>query len=1054
MILCALGATSAFADDAKLAGMKFFEQKVRPVLAEHCYKCHGPDKHKADLRVDGLDTILRGGKSGPVIVPGEPNQSLLIQAVRHDHADLKMPKDGDKLPDAKIDALIKWVKMGAPWPGAEPGKRGDMFTAEDRAWWAIQPVNKPAVPKVNDQGWSRNAIDPFVFRKLSENKLSPAGEAGRVALIRRVSFDLIGLPPTPEQIDAFVKDTSADAYEKVVDRLLASPHYGERWARHWLDLVRYADSDGYRADGFRPDIWRYRDYVVRSFNQDKPYDQFVTEQLAGDEVAPEDPDALIATGYMRLGVYEWNQRDCYTQQNIMLDDMTAVTSDVFLGLSMECAHCHNHKFDPILQKDYYRLRAFFEPVIWRDDVAPVTPQRRKEYEAKLAEWEQKTQEIRDQIAEIEAPYRAKATKNMLDYFTEELQAMWRKPAEERTPYEEQLAYLIDRQVVDAVDKALRRIKGENKEKLDALGEQLKEFDKLKPAPLPPAMTASDVGVQAPPTRIEGDRTKRVIEPGFLSLLDPEPAEIATLEGRDDTTGRRTTLARWITNPDNPLTARVLVNRIWQQHFGRGIVATPSEFGKLGEPPTHPELLDYLASTFIENGWSIKKLHRLIVTSATYRQTADRPTNEHARRVDPANTLLWRMNTRRLDSEQARDAMIAAAGELDDKFGGPTVSGGTPRRSIYVRVKRLNPDPVLAAFDAPSGLNSESTRNVTTTARQALLMINGDWPLKRAKTLARTVRSAHPGDPAAQVDMAYRLTTGRVAETHERESAIAFLQSQAEVIADREAAPPTFGLKPFPERKTTAAMFRNGAMEDRFHLKDSKPLPTGDFTIEAYVKLDSLYPDASVRAIVSQWDADSQAPGWLLGVTSEKSRYTPRNLIVQFVGDAKGDRRIYEVLASGLHLELNRPYYVAFSIDIDDTTPAGITFYLKDLSDPDSPTQVAHVPHQAIGHYHSDRPLTIGGRHGRLNAGWDGLIDEVRLTASVLPEAQLLINSEAEVPQTVGHWKFETNAVLQDSSAHGNHLQPGPKIDHSNADEAALVDFCQLLLNSSEFLYLQ
>ncbi|MBI1370043.1 MAG: DUF1549 domain-containing protein [Planctomycetes bacterium] len=1050
-VLTLLGAAAVRAEPTA-EQIKFFENEVRPLLADNCYECHGPDKKRNGLRLDSLAGMINGGKNGPVIVPGDPDKSEMIRAIRHVDADLQMPKDKPKLSDAQIQTLVRWVKIGAPWPGAGPIRPGPQFTEQDRAWWAIQPVRKAEPPEMDDHGWSRNPIDRFVYQKLIDNGLTPAKSADRAALIRRVTFDLTGLPPTMAEIDAFVEDTSPNAYEKVVNRLLASPQYGERMARQWLDLVRYADSDGYRADGYRPDIWRYRDYVVRSFNADKPYDQFVREQIAGDEIAPDDPDALVATGYLRLGVYEWNQRDCYLQENTILDDITAVTSDVFLGLSMGCARCHNHKFDPILHEDYYRLRAFFEPVVWRDDVAPVTPAEKKKHDAKLAAWNEKTASLRAELEPLERKYDDKAAHTAVIKFTEELQAMWKKPEAERTPFEKQMCYLIGRQV----DYERERVKwgDEDKKKRDEINAKLKEFDELKPGELPSAMTATDIGPSAPPTTIPGDKRNRVIEPGFISILDPEPAAIHP-PSTGASTGRRTALANWIADAKNPLTARVIVNRIWQEHFGQGLVITPSELGKLGEPPSHPELLDWLAATFIEHNWSLKDLHRLIVLSATYQQTAERDTPDLAARIDPSNRLLWRMNTRRLEAEQVRDAILMVSGSLSEDMGGRSVSGNEPRRSLYVQNRRLTPDELLNAFDGADGLGSTPTRNVTTTASQALLMLNGDWPIKQAAALAERVSKAHPGDRAAQVDLAYRLAYGRSATTDERKIGVAFINQQTDVITDRKVKASTYVVKPFPGESTQAIVIRNGMAEDRFEVPYDPTLPSKELTVEAVVQLDSLYENAAVRIIASQWNGDNGEPGWSLGVTSEKSAYTPRNLIVQIVGQTGKGERKYEVLASGLHLELGRPYYVGFAFDPNDASAGGVTFYLRDLSDPTFEMQTAHVEHKVIGGYTSKSPLIVGGRNGRSSSGWDGLIDEVRISNRVLGADELLNASAHSRPDTVAYWRFENKpGVLKDESGHDRTLAPGYQGSDPHASDAALVDFCHVLLNSSEFVYVE
>jgi hypothetical protein len=763
------------------AQVKFFETEVRPLLAENCLKCHGEAKHKGGLRLDSRASALEGGDSGPAVVPGKCDESLLVEAINY--GGLQMPPTG-QLKDEQRAVLIRWIEMGAPWPdsgGAAPGpvaKAPDppKITAEDRAFWSFQPVKNPVVPAVADAGWARTPIDRFLLARLEAEGLTPAPEADRRTLIRRATFDLHGLPPTPEEVDAFVADDSPRAYEALVDRLLASPRYGERWARHWLDLVRYAESDGYRQDAYRPDAWRYRDYVIRSLNDDTPYDRFVTEQLAGDELAPGDPEMMVATGFLRLWSYEFNQRDVRAQRAAILNDITDVTSDVFLGLGMGCARCHDHKFDPILQRDYYRLQAFFTPLLPRDDLPLASAREAAAYQQKLEVWEAKTAAIRDQIAAIERPHLDNAARGAIDKFPEEIQAVLRKPASRRTPDEHLIYELAYRQITEEHAKIADLIKGEEKTRWEALRKQLAQFDRDRPAPLPRAFTVSDVGSTAPPTVIPGDRAQEEIEPGFLTLLDPKPAPIAKRPTAANSTGRRTALARWLFRPDNPLTARVLANRIWQYHFGRGLVATSSDFGRLGDRPSHPELLDWLATQLVTGGWSLKPVHRLIMTSAAYRQSALRPAPEVARLKDPDNRLLWRRNTRRLEVEPIRDAMLAASGELDLRSGGPGVEPSQPRRTTYTKVIRNTRDPLLDAFDAPDGSITTPLRNVTTTPTQALLMINGPWTLARAKAFADRLRR-EASDVPQRIDLAYHLAYGRPPEPTERAEAEAFLQTQ-------------------------------------------------------------------------------------------------------------------------------------------------------------------------------------------------------------------------------------------------------------------------------------
>jgi hypothetical protein len=770
-------------------GLRFYDQEVRPILAASCFKCHSHEakKAKGGLVVDSLGGLLKGGDTGPAIVPGAPAKSLLIRAVRHVDDDLKMPQGGKKLSDQQIDRLVRWVKMGAPAPAADKAvKARGKISDEDRAWWAFQPVREPPIPKVTN-AWCRNAIDRFIYAKLTAEGLQPSPQADRMALCRRVTFDVTGLPPTPAEVDAFLADQAPGAYERLVDRLLASPRYGEHWARHWLDLARYAESDGFRADGYRPSAWRYRDYVIRAFNQDKPYDRFVLEQLAGDEIAPDDPAALAATAFLRHTIYEFNQVDCRSQWADMLNDLTDVTGDVFLAMGMGCARCHDHKFDPILQKDYYSLQAFFAAFVPHDDVPLATHKERADYQARLAKWKSLTADLRKQIDHVEAKARQSGERRAHKRFPPEIQAILDKPARARTPLEEQLYCLAYRQVDFEYTRVDTRMKKEEIKEVAALRKKLAAFDASKPAPLPAAMTVTDVGPTAPPTFIPR-KGKQPIEPAFPEVLGEKPPVIAPPPAAPHSTGRRTALARWLTRPDNPLTTRVIVNRIWQYHFGRGLVATSSDFGRLGEKPSHPELLDWLAVRFVKDGWSFKKMHRLILTSATYQQSALAPAPAIALKKDPENRLVWRGSTRRLDAEQIRDAILAATGELDLHMGGPGVPASTPRRSIYAKVMRNTHDPLLDVFDAPEGFTSTAQRNVTTTPTQALLLFNGKQLQQRARAFAQRLARQCPGSPEEQIAAAYRLAYGRPPEPAERAKALEFLSDQARHIKPRTGSP--------------------------------------------------------------------------------------------------------------------------------------------------------------------------------------------------------------------------------------------------------------------------
>lgn len=761
---------------------KYFEEQIRPVLATHCYKCHGAEKQKGELRLDSRAAILAGGESGPAMVLGKPDESLLVDAINHQS--FEMPPDG-KLPEKEIAALTQWVRAGAPWPGEKAGAavvKREKITDEDRKFWSFQPVQRVAPPKLENDTWSRNAIDPFILSRLKAENLEPAPEATPAALVRRLYFDLIGLPPSAAELDAYLKDESPTKYEQLVDTLLASPRYGERWARHWLDLVRYADSDGYKQDSYRPHAWQYRDYVIRSFNDNKPYDQFIREQLAGDEIAPDNPEVLAATGYLRLGIYEYNAKDARTQWDFILNEVTDVTSDVFLGMGLGCARCHDHKFDPLLQADYYRLRAFFTPMRLRDDVPLATPEVRAEHAAKLAAWEEQAAPIRKQLAEMEDERLNSAAEDEINRFPADIQAMIRKTPADRAPLEHQLAELALRQAEERRRlvnfEAIFKSKPEELARWKELRNQLKELTASKPADLPAAYTVTDVGPVAPPNALPASRRGDAadIAPGYLTILDANPAVIPPVATNSETTGRRTALAQWMTRPDNQLTTRVIVNRVWQQHFGRGLVATSSDFGNLGERPSHPELLDYLTTQFVDGGWRLKELHRLLVLSATYRQTALQPISEHAKVIDPTNRLLWRMNTRRLEAEQIRDAMLATSGDLVTAAGGEGVEASQPKRSIYTKVMRNKKDPLLEVFDVADGLLSTPQRNVTTTATQALLMINSDLTLKRATAWAdRLQKESFDGD-GQLVESAYRSAFGRSPTDSEANAAVHFLNT--------------------------------------------------------------------------------------------------------------------------------------------------------------------------------------------------------------------------------------------------------------------------------------
>ncbi len=691
--------------------------------------------------------------------------------------------------------------------------RADAFAAKDRAYWALQPVRRPALPIVRNAAWVRGAIDAFVLARLEADGIQPAPPADRRTLIRRAYFDLHGLPPTAEQVDEFLADRRPDAYERLIEGLLASPRYGERWARHWLDLVRYAESDGYNQDAERPHAWRYRDWVVAALNADQPYDRFVAEQVAGDELAPEDPQALAATGFLRHWPYEYNQRHVPQQRMHILNDLTDVTGQVFLGLTIGCARCHDHKFDPILQRDYFRLQAFFAPLVDRDVVA-APPAQRQEHERRLAAWQAATRDVRQQIADLEAPYRQRERRQRMSVFPKETQAIIDKPQAQQSPWERQIAALAEKQLVIAPADCEKLLKGNDRQRWEALRKQLSQFEAQRPAGLPVVMTVADVGPEAPPTVIpgEGDEQKlgETIAPGFLTILEAGPA---TLRRTAHGTGRRTALARWLTDEANPLVARVMVNRLWHHHFRRGLVATPNDLGRQGDSLTHPELLDWLASELVAHQWGLKHLHRLMMTSAAYRQASAVSPSAAARSADPENKLLWRMRSGRLEAEAIRDSLLAASGELNASMGGASVYPDLPpaisvrhewkptasaaernRRMVYMFVKRNLLHPLMESFDMPDPHESCARRQVTTTAPQALLLLNGEWALDRAAALAgRVWREAEDeeaglvGKGGLLVAHAYRQAFSRPASADELALGVRFLDRQSSIIAGRLSA---------------------------------------------------------------------------------------------------------------------------------------------------------------------------------------------------------------------------------------------------------------------------
>jgi hypothetical protein len=689
----------------------------------------------------------------------------------------------------------------------------DAFTPSQRSFWAFQPVKKSPVPAVKNEQWAKTPIDSFVLAKLEEAGLQPNPPADRLTLLRRATIDMTGLPPTQEEIQQFLSDNSPNAWEKVVDRLLASPAYGERWARHWLDVARYADSNGFKADETRPNIWRYRDYVIDAFNSDKPYDRFIKEQIAGDELYPGDPDALVAMGFNRNWIDETNAAALFTRRQETLDDMTTATGEAFLGLTFGCARCHNHKFDPILQKDYYRLQAFFSNTSFGDGPLPLKdPVARQKYDAQKALWEEKTKDIRAEMNKLLEPLRAAKLESGAHTFEEEVKTAIMMDPAKRDPWQAMLFHTAEPRVTfdeEPDARTLRSLKGDDGKRYAELKKQLAEFDSLRPAKLPEGQFMVDIGSKAPLTfvlrggnfALKGDE----VQPGFLSILDPTDAKVTALP---NSTGRRSALANWLTDPKNPLVARVMVNRIWHYNFGTGIVATPGDFGRMGARPTHPELLDYLAANFVENGWSIKKLQRQILLSNTYQMSSD--LQAKAAEADPDNKLLWRWSRRRMEAEAVRDSMLYTSGLLNTKMGGPGVfppvpagtlsdlsataaAGGwktekdvaqTNRRSVYIFVRRNLRYPMLQEFDSANTFESCDFRKNTVTPSQSLDLLNNDLILQWAQSLAGRVLNDSGLTPDAQIDRAFKLTYGRAPSAEEQKLAADFLARQMPIMSQR------------------------------------------------------------------------------------------------------------------------------------------------------------------------------------------------------------------------------------------------------------------------------
>ncbi len=849
-ILLATPILAADAPKSKAEAVEFFESKVRPVLAEHCFGCHGPEKQKGGLRLDTLEALKIGGDSGPALVAGKPEESLLIEAVRYE-GEPRMPPDG-RLKDGQIDALTKWVQQGAHWEnaGTKPiapatGKAGKIVTDKDREFWAFRPIGNPPLPAVAESDWVSTEIDRFILAGLEAKGLMHAPAADRRTLIRRLTFDLTGLPPAPEEVETYVADSSPEAYERVVDRLLASPRFGERWARHWLDIARYGED---QAHSFQPRLypngWRYRDWLVASFNADRPFDDFLRQQIAADLIdGPDRNERLPALGLFACGPVYYGDAKKFDQMDDRVDTLTRGV----LGLTVSCARCHDHKYDSITQDDYYALAGVFASSEYEE--APLAPKDVVETYKKLkAQVDARDKGIETFLSgkgdEILTDRLKDASKYLtllgrLDNKTWGESGELAKQAKgagldpvQAERWAKQLKLIGDKKVptysdwssarrdvfagkaeaTKSLESAARAVQTRLIEAVKERGSNSKDADRKALLAeftvekgllnLPKNRVEANLNTAAKAElkalRSEADSLKKQLPdlPIAHALKDGSPRDLKILaRGNPDAEGvatkrhfltvlgghslargsGRLELADEVTRRDNPLTSRVYVNRVWTQLFGKGLVNTPSNFGVLGERPSHPELLDHLSRRFIDSGWSVKGLIRRIVLSSAYRQSS-RP-DENALQLDPENRLVWRMNSRRLEVEAWRDALLQVSGRLETTMGGPSFKLENPdvnRRTLYAMVSRHDLNPLLRLFDFPDPNITSAQRTQTTVPLQQLIVLNDEVVIKSAKALAARVQAERLKTLPERVDRAYKVAYGRPATATEQAIAARFL----------------------------------------------------------------------------------------------------------------------------------------------------------------------------------------------------------------------------------------------------------------------------------------
>ena len=805
-------------------------ESVQAILAENCLSCHGAAQMSGlDLRQP--DTLLKGGSRGPGLVPGKAEESLLFQAAAH-RGELRMPPESARLSREKLDLIRQWIDAGALWEESAGDPAG-----EEPDWWSFRKPRRPPLPLVDGQEWQGNPIDAFVLAKLREKGLTPAPPAGKQTLIRRAYFDLIGLPPTPEQVDRFLKDSSPRAFQSVVNELLASPRYGERWGRHWLDVVRYADSAGFETDAFFPHAWRYRDYVIKSFNEDKPFDRFLQEQIAADELWPNNLDlegsyaipveklrqleARVGTGLYGLVPQTGESKmDASRELNEILTDWVDTTASAFMGITLGCARCHDHKFDPLSQRDYYRFRAIFAasdtveiPVVTKLSMF----HRSESYSGFLT-----LAELRWTHRRLEKKVSRRVFEAKKAEFPAEVVEAYKIPDDDRTPEQEKLAAPLAEALKllgDPVGMTLldleKHLTPQEKIQREELVQKLGQAVLKVPTTEASHQTHYDALFDIPKAVVMGHRQAELVpaihvldrgdlgknlekvEPGLPRILangmdlEQPSSELAVPRSRAK-------LALWLSRPDHPLTARVLANRLWQWHFGSGIVSTPNDFGRMGAEPTHPELLDWLATELVRRGWSLKSMHRLIMASEAYQRTSRYP-DPAAAQADPNNLYLWRTNRRRLEAEALWDALHAAAGTINLKLGGrafcPPLEEGAlsgknwvrvyadpeeqNRRAVYILVQRNFGFPMFETFDTPDPAVSCSVREVTTVPPQALFFLNDKMVFTQAQAFAARLVREVGDDPSGWIRQAWRIALGREPTAGEQEEAGNLLESLTE-----------------------------------------------------------------------------------------------------------------------------------------------------------------------------------------------------------------------------------------------------------------------------------